>query len=93
MRPFSILWHKKVKSTNVTLREGIDIFDNLTVIASEEQVSGRGQGDHSWHSASGENLTCSILLKEVPLKPSEASLVSSATALAVTMSKLSRRKV
>ncbi len=62
-----ILWHKSVDSTNSEVRRHISELDNLSVVASESQSAGRGQGDHKWHSEPGENLTFTLLLKFPPL--------------------------
>ena len=62
-RSVSIRWLDKVDSTNNVARSMLQSCDNLSVFAAEEQTCGRGQGDHSWHSRKGENLTFSIVLK------------------------------
>lgn len=61
--PYKIIWHKSIDSTNEEAARHISEFDNLTVIAADYQTSGRGQRGNKWLSASGENLTCSIILK------------------------------
>ncbi len=47
------------------------------------QSSGRGQGEHTWHSAPGQNLTFSILLRHHCLKASDALAVTSIMALGI----------
>ena len=42
-------------------------------MAAVEQTAGRGQGDHSWTSAPGENLTFTLVLKAPPLPPVSTS--------------------
>lgn len=59
----NIIWRESVDSTNDELRRHIDELDNLSIIASKSQTAGRGQGDHTWHSVPGQNLTFSLLLK------------------------------
>jgi len=40
-----------------------------SVFFAEEQIAGRGRGDHLWHSTVGEGLYVSVLLRpEIPLK-------------------------
>ena len=53
-----------------------------SVFLAEEQVAGRGRGDHSWHSARSAGIYCSVILRpEMP--PSDALLLSLAAGLAV----------
>lgn len=79
----NIIWLKSTDSTNNELRRRLDQSDNLTVVAAEMQSAGRGQGDHSWHSAPGQNLTFSILLRHCGLKTSDALAVTSIMALGI----------
>jgi len=62
-----IYWLDEVDSTNGEAQRRISAESegsaNLSVIAARSQTCGRGQGDHSWHSAPGENLTLSIILR------------------------------
>ncbi len=74
-----ILWHKCLDSTNSEVRRRISQLDNLSVTAAWSQSAGRGQADHKWHSATGENLTFTLLLKftpESPLKARDALLLT-----------------
>lgn len=61
-----IKWYDITDSTNRELRRHIDTFDNLSFVAAESQVAGRGQGDHVWCSEPGANLTFSMLLRFGP---------------------------
>ncbi len=67
-----IMWFESVDSTNDEAKRRISEIDNLSVVAALEQSSGRGQGDHAWLSARGENLLFSVVLKfgegEMPAK-------------------------
>jgi BirA family biotin operon repressor/biotin-[acetyl-CoA-carboxylase] ligase len=53
-----------------------------TVYFADEQTAGRGRGDHAWHSAAGEGLYVSILLRpqlpaaRLPLLPLAAGLAA-----------------
>jgi BirA family transcriptional regulator, biotin operon repressor / biotin---[acetyl-CoA-carboxylase] ligase len=53
-----------------------------SVFITDEQTAGRGRGDHGWHSASGEGLYVSVLLRpqiapaQLPLFPLAAGLAA-----------------
>ena len=78
-----IIWLKSTDSTNNELRRRLDQSGDLTIIAAETQSAGRGQGEHTWHSAPGMNLTFSILLRHRCLKASDALAVTSIMALGI----------
>ena len=59
----NIEWLDVTDSTNLEVRRRMGALDNLSVIASRLQTSGRGRGAHHWISPEGENLTFSILLR------------------------------
>lgn len=62
----AIIWHESVDSTNKVCRRMLEAGEplaKLTIAAAKSQTAGRGQGDHLWHSASGENLTFSALIR------------------------------
>ncbi len=52
-----------------------------SVFFADEQLAGRGRGDHTWHSASGEGLYVSVLLRP-DLAPAWLPLAPLATGLA-----------
>jgi len=87
---WQIKWYKEIDSTNLEaermLSEGLECgFDILSVIAAVWQTAGKGQGDHKWHSAPGENLTFTVV-RQYPEDAMEARnqpAVSWGTALAV----------
>jgi BirA family transcriptional regulator, biotin operon repressor / biotin---[acetyl-CoA-carboxylase] ligase len=60
------------------------------VFFADEQTAGRGRGDHAWHSAAGEGLYVSVLLRPdlapafLPLLPLAAGLAASDAIYAVT---------
>lgn len=58
-----IYWFDTLDSTNSYAREHISGFDNLSVVAAKCQMKGRGQGDHSWTSDPGKNMTFTVILK------------------------------
>lgn len=78
-----IIWLKSTDSTNNELRRRLDQSGDLTIVAAEMQSAGRGQGEHTWHSAPGQNLTFSILLRHRCLKGSDALVVTSIMALGI----------
>ena len=78
-----IIWLKSTDSTNNELRRRLDQSGDLTIVAAEMQSAGRGQGEHTWHSAPGQNLTFSILLRHRCLKGSDALAVTSIMALGI----------
>ncbi len=75
---------KSTDSTNSELRRRLSQSDNLSIIAAEMQSAGRGQGEHTWHSEPGRNLTFSILLRHRCLKASDALAVTSIMALGIS---------
>ena len=52
-----------------------------SVFFADEQTAGRGRGDHAWHSAAGEGLYVSVLLRP-DLSPAYLPLVPLAAGLA-----------
>ena len=81
--PGNIIWLETAESTNKTLREGLEHYDNLSVVAAREQTAGRGQGAHTWHSAKGMNLTFSMLFKPTELLAEDMILITCATTLGI----------
>ena len=71
-----IIWLEEVKSTNEHIRSHIDELDNLSVVAAVCQFAGRGQGNHSWHSEPGKNLTFSMLVKQPAVTPRQQEQIS-----------------
>ena len=81
--PGNIIWLETAESTNKTLREGLEHYDNLSVVTAREQTAGRGQGAHTWHSAKGMNLTFSMLFKPTELLAEDMILITCATTLGI----------
>jgi BirA family transcriptional regulator, biotin operon repressor / biotin---[acetyl-CoA-carboxylase] ligase len=52
-----------------------------TVFFADEQTAGRGRGDHAWHSASGQGLYVSVVVR-LPLAASHMPLLPLAAGLA-----------
>ena len=81
-----IIWLESVDSTNNEVRRRLEGLDNLSVIAARTQTAGRGQGDHVWTSAPGENITCTLLVRyrqEPPFPASEAVRINEAVCPAI----------
>jgi len=61
-----------------------------SVFFADEQRAGRGRGDHKWHSAAGEGLYVSVLLRpqipamRLPLLPLAAGLAAAEAVRSVT---------
>ena len=61
-----------------------------SVFITDEQTAGRGRGNHGWHSASGEGLYVSVLLRpqiapaQLPLVPLAAGLAAANAIRSVT---------
>ena len=84
----SITWLECTDSTNSDIRRGLDVLDNLSVIAARFQTAGRGQGSHTWLSPKAENLTFSLLLRFgegsiCPLPATEAVRITQMATLSV----------
>ena len=69
----AIIWLDLTDSTNDEARRRLSGLANLSVVAAREQTAGRGQGDHTWSSEPGENLTFSWVLQSPPLPPVAAA--------------------
>lgn len=79
-----IIWLDRVNSTNDEARRHISEIDNLSVLSALEQTDGRGQHGNKWSSQPGENLTFSIVIKDLRIKSNEQSAISQVTALSLT---------
>ena len=89
-----IMWIGSTDSTNEEAKRRISDIDNLSVLSALEQTAGRGQRGNQWHSAPGENLLFSIVLKYrkdemlsdalSPVRACDQFVISEAAALAIT---------
>src|SRR5207248_11029040 len=52
-----------------------------TVVVAEDRAAGRGRGGHSWHSAKGQGIYCSVILRP-QMPPADVLILSLATGLA-----------
>lgn len=74
-----IIRFDSIDSTNSEALRRLPEFEDMTVLWALEQTAGRGQRGNSWFSASGENLTFSIVLKR-PFKVADSHFLNYAIA-------------
>src|SRR5271163_2910075 len=73
----------KIGSTNSeAMAAAVEGAPEGSVFLAEEQLSGRGRGAHSWHSARSAGIYCSVILRPA-MPPSDALIFSLAAGLAV----------
>ena len=58
------LYLPRVSSTNTYLKSNYQKLENWTILRADYQEKGRGRLNHVWKSHKGENLLCSILIKD-----------------------------
>jgi BirA family biotin operon repressor/biotin-[acetyl-CoA-carboxylase] ligase len=76
---------EKVDSTNRWLHDYVPAEDEeMTVVTTDYQTSGRGQADNHWESEAHKNLLCSVLFHPDHIPASRQFLLSMAVALAVS---------
>jgi BirA family biotin operon repressor/biotin-[acetyl-CoA-carboxylase] ligase len=69
-------------STNVDAMNGArDGAPHGSVFFADEQTAGRGRGDHAWHSAAGQGLYMSVVMR-LPLPSAQMPLLPLAAGLA-----------
>ena len=59
----TIHYHESIDST-MTAAAGLPVGD---IVLAEEQTAGQGRHGHSWHSAAGDGIYCSLVLPQSPL--------------------------
>ncbi len=73
----------KIGSTNSeAMRSAADSAPEGSVFLAEEQLTGRGRGANTWHSARSTGIYCSVILRPA-MPPSDALIFSLAAGLAV----------
>ena len=77
------IWLDTVDSTNSEALRRLPEFESGTVIAAREQTAGRGQRGNTWFTEAGQNLTFSIVLKDMKLPATEAHLLNYLASVAV----------
>lgn len=80
--PFIIHHYSILGSTNDHLKQMTDAPE-FTCVVADQQTAGRGRRDRRWHSAPGNGLYLSVLLRPL-LPPEQLSLLSLMCAIAVT---------
>ncbi len=57
-------WFPQIDSTNLhAMQQGRNGAPHGSVYGADEQTAGRGRGDHAWHSAVGQGLYVSVLVR------------------------------
>jgi len=79
--PFTIHHYQSIGSTNNQLK-AMPGAPEFTCVMADEQTAGRGRRERSWHSAPGEGLYLSILLRP-EIEASKIPLLSLLAAVAV----------
>ena len=89
--PASCIFSRITDSTNNDALEAARLgAPHGSVYFADEQRAGRGRGDHAWHSAAGEGLYLSVLLRpqiaaaRLPLLPLAAGLAAADAILAAS---------
>lgn len=77
------IWLDSVDSTNSEALRHLQELPSGTVIAAREQTAGRGQRGNTWFTEAGQNLTFSIVLKDLKLPATEAHLLNYLASVAV----------
>ena len=57
------MWFNTLDSTQEEVKRRVEELNNASVVAALYQTAGKGQRGNKWSSATGENLTFSILVK------------------------------
>lgn len=78
-----IIWLEEAESSNDVARMTIDDLDNLSVVSVRHQTKGRGQHGRTWESGQGENLTFSLVLKNLEIAPRSQIAISQITSLSL----------
>ena len=77
------IWLDTVDSTNSEALRRLPELESGTVIAAREQTAGRGQRGNTWFTEAGQNLTFSIVLKDLELPAADAHLLNYLASVAV----------
>ena len=77
----SVFHYASIDSTNRAALERARFGGNGEVFIADEQTAGRGRGGHTWHSAAGDGLYLSVLIRP-KLNAADVLKISLATGLA-----------
>ncbi|MBR1627496.1 MAG: biotin--[Bacteroidales bacterium] len=85
MKPFNIIKLSEIPSTQTFLLQEDErkVFDEYTVVYTNNQTHGRGQEKHIWESEKEKNVLFSLLLKPTFLDPSNQFLITQMISLAI----------
>lgn len=72
-----------IDSTNLYVKKHYKELDNFTFVSSLYQTKGKGRNKHLWYSNPGDNLLCSILIKDKDII-SKGGLISLITACTIS---------
>ena len=78
-----IKWFAELDSTNNEARRTLDGLDNFSVLATESQTAGRGQGLHTWYATPGRNLTFTIVFRPRLLPARDGILITHITTVSL----------
>lgn len=81
----NIIHFETIDSTNTYLKNNYKQLDNLTIVSSDVQSSGRGRNNRKWDSSKGNNLLFSILIKDKNIirKYKSLSIISAYTIIQI----------
>ncbi len=85
MEKTRITWLNSASSTNSEALRLVETGEASqgTVVATLNQVAGRGQGDSFWESEAGKNLALSIILHPKTIPPSQQFILNQAVSIGV----------
>ena len=73
----------EIDSTNLYIKKHYKELNNFSVVSSLFQTKGKGRNNHIWDSNPGENLLCSVLIKDKDII-SKGGLISLITACSIS---------
>ena len=85
---------EEIDSTSAYIQRRFSDLPDRFFLSASFQTSGKGRGDHVWEARPGENLLCSLLLKEeATVKRGPILSLAAAVAVARTLSALGLRDI
>ena len=79
----NVIWLDSIDSTNSEALRRLPELPSGTVLAAREQTAGRGQRGNRWFTEPGQNLTFSVVLKDLALPAQESMQLNYLASLAV----------
>lgn len=83
MKNFNILRFTEIPSTNDYAWDNLEKLADRTIVVAQSQTAGRGRYERKWLSPAGENIYCSIILKNFTCTEEERNYLTIILALAV----------